>query len=447
MSPGGEPSDGADPAGPARSTDDVLQSAAFQGLLKASPVIELQPGDMLLHQGAPSDAAYFLAAGDVTVVADTPYGPVRLATLSAPRLVGEVGALADLPRTASVVAASPIAAYRIERRQLRDLGQRTPALLLSVIGQLGRQLDGVNKTIGLYTNAVSALERREFDPRLIDDLQNPPAQLAEFAAVFGRFAGQIQSKRRQQDELASAAILQQSFLPKTEVLDGVAGSLDVRAVMRPAREVGGDFYDYFLIDRDRLAFAIGDICGKGLPAALFTAIVVTVLRTAAREEQSPAATVARANAILCRDNAACLFATVVFGIVEVRTGRVSYCNCGHNAPVVVRADGSLRSLPATGLPLGLYDDRSAAEAEVLLDPGEALVLYTDGLSEAVDEAGVEFGELRLHGVLERSRGAGASALVAGLLDAVDAFAGTAEPSDDRTCVVVRRRDGHRNQPT
>ena len=443
---GPDSSAAAAPAQPSSPPDtaalEILRSAAFSEVLRASPLLHLAAGETIVSQGEVSDAAYFLVSGEITVFADTAYGHVTLATLQAPRLIGEIGVLADLPRTASIKAATPATLHRIDRPLMRQLGEKMPNLLLSIVAQLGRQLDGVNKTIGLYTNALTALEKREFDPRILEDLRNPPPQLAEFAAIFRRFAGQILDKRRHQDEMASAAVIQQSLLPKRDLLESLAERLDIHAAMRPARDVGGDFYDVFLLDPHRLAFAIGDICGKGLPASLFMAIVVTVLRTTAREQPTVGAAIARANAILCRDNAASMFATAFFGVLDLRTGEIEYCNCGHNAPLVVSADGTTRMLPATGLPLALYEDRSATPATLTLARGESLVLFTDGVTEAVNTGLQEFGDDRLLEETLSHRGVGAEQLVARLFAAVDAFAGDADQADDITCIVVKlKQDG------
>ena len=135
------------------------------------------------------------------VYAETPYGPVSLATLEGPRLVGEIGAFADLERTASVKAVGAARVFRIGRAPLLELGRKSPELLMSVVRQLGQQIDSVNKAVALYTNALAALERREFDEAILSDLAAPSPRLAEFAGAFRRFAGQILGKRRQQDEI------------------------------------------------------------------------------------------------------------------------------------------------------------------------------------------------------------------------------------------------------
>jgi serine phosphatase RsbU (regulator of sigma subunit) len=400
--------------------------------------IDARPGDILMRQGEASDAAYYLESGSALVYAETPYGPVSLATIEGPRLVGEIGAFAELERTASVKAIGAARVFRIPRARLLELGQNSPELLMSVVRQLGRQIDSVNRAVALYANALAALERREFDEAILNDLSTPSPQLAEFADAFRRFANQILGKRRREDELAAAAMIQKSFLPKESSLNET-GDFEIRARMRPAREVGGDFYDYFMLDADRLAVVIGDVCGKGMPASLFMAVAVTVLRTAAREEIDAAAVIARANSLLCRDNAASLFATAFLGVLDLRSGALDYCNCGHNAPAHLLASGEIRRLGATGLPLALYADRPAAAAKIMLDSGDSLILFTDGVTEAVNLAQEEFGEFLLIENLLASRDAATSEVVSRLFAAVDAFAQEEEQADDITCVVIKRR--------
>jgi sigma-B regulation protein RsbU (phosphoserine phosphatase) len=184
---------------------------------------------------------------------------------------------------------------------------------------------------------------------------------------------------------------------------------------------------------------IGDVCGKGTPASLFMAVVVTVLRAAAREEADAASTIERANNLLCRDNAASMFATAFFGVLDLRSGTLEYCNCGHNAPVHILASGEFRRLAATGLPLALYEDRPAEVSKIRLDPGDSLVLFTDGVTEAVNLSQEEFGETLLLETLLGSHQCTMSELVSRLFDVVDAFAQEQEQADDITCVAIRRR--------
>jgi phosphoserine phosphatase RsbU/P len=423
------------------STEQSLMSSeALAKVLASLRPIDLQSGDLLIHQGEASDAAYFLDSGSLLVYVETSYGPVSLATLQGPRLVGEIGALTGLARTTSVKALAPTRVFRIARAQLFELSQKSPELLMSVVRQLGQQIDSVNRAVALYTNALSALGTREFDAGILDELVNPSPQLAEFSAAFRCFADEILSKRGQQAEMASAALIQQSFLPKEAAVNVTNSDIEIRAKIRPTREVGGDFYDFFMLDADRLAIVIGDVCGKGIPASLFMAVVVTVLRSAAREEPDAASTIARANTILCRDNAASLFATAFYAVLNLRNGTLEYCNCGHNAPVHIPASGEPRRLPSAGLPLGLFVDRPTPASCIQLNPGDNLILFTDGVTEALNPLKKEFGDPLLVETLLSTRNLTTAELVSRLFEAVDSFAQGAPQADDITCVAIRRRD-------
>lgn len=421
------------------SEQSFVSSEALAKVLASLHPIDLQSGDVLIHQGDASDAAYFLNGGSLLVYVETSYGPVSLATLQGPSLVGEIGALTGLSRTTSVKALTPAQVFRIARAQLFELSQKSPELLMSVVRQLGQQIDSVNRAVALYTNALAALGTREFNSKILDELANPSPQLAEFSTAFRRFADEILSKRRQEAEMASAALIQQSFLPKQSAMNVADSDVEIEAKIRPTREVGGDFYDFYMLDADRLAIMIGDVCGKGIPASLFMAVVVTVLRTAAREEPDAASTIARANTVLCRDNAASLFATAFYAVLDLRSGALQYCNCGHNAPVLIPASGEPRRLLSTGLPLALFADRPATASSIQLNPGDNLVLFTDGVTEAINPLKEEFGDSLLLETLLRDQNLTTTALVSQLFTAVDDFALGEEQADDIACVVVRRR--------
>lgn len=420
-------------------THDLAQDAAIQALLPGSRKIELAPGELLVQQGAASDSAFFLQEGALLVFAETAYGATPLATLQAPRLVGEIGAFAGLPRTASIRAATHARLFEIGRAQLLELGRKSPELLLSALEQLGRQIASVNEALALYANALAALERREFDSRILADLDNPPPALAAFSAAFRRFANEIVLKRRQQDEMASAALIQQSFLPKDTALNRARGDIEIAARIRPTREVGGDFYDFFMLDDDRLALAIGDVCGKGTPASLFASIVVTLLRTLGRDRRDVAEVVNRANAILCEENDAAMFATVFFGVLDLRNGELRYANCGHVYPAHLTAQGQIRRLAGTGAPLAIDADCVARTAACRLESGDRLVLITDGVTEAMNAAKEEFGESRFAELLQSSGKASPSDLLSAVFAAVDGFAEGEEQADDIGCLVIERK--------
>jgi serine phosphatase RsbU (regulator of sigma subunit)/CheY-like chemotaxis protein len=422
----------------APSEQSFMASEAFADVLASLTPINLDPGHMLIHQGEESDVAYYLESGSMLVFEETRYGPVTLATVNAPRLIGEIGALAGLARTASVRALTQARVFQISRAQLFELARQSPELLMAVVRQLGQQTNSVIKAVALYTNALAALEKHEFDSAILDDLVNPSPELTEFSAAFRRFAGQILSKQRQREEMASAALIQRSFLPKESLVKAGANGVEVRARIRPAREIGGDFYDFFELDDDRLAIFIGDVCGKGIPASIFMAVAVTTLRTAAREHADAASTIARANALLCRDNSASLFATSFFGVLNLRSGVLDYCNCGHNAPIHIATSGAINRLEATGLLLAVFADHPAPSASTRIDPGDTLVLFTDGVTEALNTLKHEFGDALLEETLLANRKSEVSDLVATVFSAVDNFADGEEQSDDIACVAIRR---------
>lgn len=422
-----------------RTTDVGI--GALEDVLHGLTTRQLDAGAVLIQQGDVSEYAYYLAEGQVAVFAESDYGRVQLATLEAPRLIGELGVLAGYPRTATIEATTPIAFYQLTGQQMIDVGQQAPEFLLSVISQLGRQLDGMNRALSLYGNALSALERREFDSRILDDLVHPSPQLVTFSNTFKRFATQIVDKRRQNDELASAALIQRSFLPRPELLHPVAQFVDLSAAMRPARDVGGDFYDYFMLDADHLAFAVGDVCGKGIPASLFMAVAITTLRGAASEERDVAATLARTNATLCRDNDASMFATLFYGVIDLRTGELEYGNCGHNAPYIVSSEG-MQSLKATGVPIGLFPGKGAAAKRITIGRNATFVLFTDGVTEAMNPAEEEFGNARLEALIPVVCEYAPSEIVTRIFGEVDLFAAGEPQADDITCLTLRLINRH-----
>jgi serine phosphatase RsbU (regulator of sigma subunit) len=410
---------------------------ALAAMIEGLAPTRLEPGAPLMRQGEKSEEAFVITEGTVRIVADTAYGAVPLATINGPKLIGEIGALSTLPRTASVIAVTALTVYLIPRSRLIEFGRENPQFLTSVITELGKQLDGMNRTLSLYSNALAALESREFDTRILDDLANPSPQMAEFSAAFRKFAQEIVGKRRRQDELASAAIIQQSYLPQHAALAGAEDALELHAKMRPARNVGGDFYDFFFLDDGRLAIAVGDVCGKGIPASLFMAVVMTVLRVSAREVSNPQAMLARANAVLSKDNTTTMFATLFYGVLNLDDGTLEYCNCGHNAPIILGGDGSISTLSETGLPLALFPDRSAEARTVKLSASDLLVMFTDGVTEAMSPVKEEFSDQRLQETIRAARDLDTEQVVARIFGEVDDFAQDAEQADDITCVAVR----------
>ena len=245
-------------------------------------------------------------------------------------------------------------------------------------------------------------------------------------------------------ELDAARRIQMAMLPRAETLAGER-RVDLAATMLPAREVGGDLYDFFMLDARRLFFLVGDVAGKGLSASIFMAVSKalyksTTLRTAAPDM---GALMTAANAEVSRDNPQMLFVTVFAGLLDLDTGELAYCNAGHENPCRIHpADAAVgRIVDGDGPPLCVVDGFAYRGAKVTLRPGEALCLVSDGVTEAHDPAGELFGHARLERLLLglRGRERSARAIVDGVCNGVATFVAGAEASDDLTVLVLRWR--------
>ena len=241
-----------------------------------------------------------------------------------------------------------------------------------------------------------------------------------------------------QNELDVANRMQQSILPKrfpkTE-------QYEIYGSMAPARNVGGDFYDVIRLDHGRLGMAIADVSDKGIPAALFMMSSRTVLKGAALAYGDPGRVVKLVNDQLHDGNETQMFVTLFYAVYDPETGLVRYANGGHNPPLLVHRDGSSTALPLTGgVALGVVPNFDFGTDQVVLQPGEALVLYTDGVSEAENSDNEEYGMDRLQAVFSDSAPSNAREANDAVFASVRAFAGGRSQSDDITCLVLLRSE-------
>ncbi len=314
---------------------------------------------------------------------------------------------------------------------------RDPAVELGLRGMVAVPLvsrDRVLGAINLYTYQDSP----------------HPVTLAE-AGLLGAFAAQaavaIDNARLHQDELQRQRMeeeltvgrrIQQSMLPRG--VPQVAG-WEFAAVYQAARIVGGDFYDFYELPGQpvRLGVLVADVADKGVPAALFMALSRTIIRTTALSGRGPASALTRANELIRKDTAGDVFLSAAYAVLELDTGRVVYVNAGHNRPLWYRAaTQDVVELRARGVVLGILEDIRLDQQRLDLAPGDVLVLYTDGLTEALNAAEEEFGKEAVMAVVaEHARGS-AEAIRDALMAALSGFTGDAEPGDDVTCVVVKR---------
>ncbi len=243
-------------------------------------------------------------------------------------------------------------------------------------------------------------------------------------------------------ELAAARAIQINSLPSAAILFGAETRFAVAALLEPAREVGGDLYDFFMLDARRLFFVIGDVSGKGVPASLFMAVTKALAKSAARRgELQLDAIIATANREIGAENPESLFVTAIAGIFDADSGRLILCNAGHDAPLCRRADGRIEAFaPASGPPLCVLDDFTYAAEEHALAPGDVLLLFTDGLTEANNAAGELFGGERVGAVLASlPAGSDAKGMLTVMREQLRQFVDGAEPSDDLTLLALQRR--------
>lgn len=232
-----------------------------------------------------------------------------------------------------------------------------------------------------------------------------------------------------ESELSVASKIQMSLLPKTFPAFPERSDVDIYASLVPAKEVGGDLYDYFIRD-EKLFFCIGDVSGKGVPASIVMSIARTLFRNASAHESKPSRIVASINETLCADNPDDMFVTFFVGVLDLPTGRLRYCNAGHDAPVIVGQG----PLPCnSNLPLGTAPDFAFVQQETTLAPGTTLFLYTDGVSEAQNAAGQLFGKARVRSTVS---GSTPRQVIDGMTQALHRFAGHAPQNDDITMLSL-----------
>ncbi|MBK6914588.1 MAG: SpoIIE family protein phosphatase [Ignavibacteriales bacterium] len=239
-------------------------------------------------------------------------------------------------------------------------------------------------------------------------------------------------------ELDIATVIQSSILPKTFPPFPDRKEFDIYAKMLAAKEVGGDLYDFSLIDKYRLAIVIGDVSGKGIAAALLMAVCKTLLKATAYKGMPADNILAEVNNILVDDSPSNMFVTVFYGVLDTRSGAFEYCNGGHNPPYLISKDGVVRQLDNVGgLLLGAMKDVEYQSNVIMLQPGESLFFYTDGITEAFNKAEDEYDVKRLSEFLSNKNILSATELVEHVFEDVKIFTEGAAQSDDITCLALK----------
>ena len=310
---------------------------------------------------------------------------------------------------------------------------RNPALkviMVSAYGDMGNIRQAMNN--GAFDFATKPID--------LDDL----SVTIEKAIDQINYVHQMQKEHSQLEslkgDLAIASEIQQAILPRVfPPFPEIANQLDIAASMTPAKDVGGDFYDVFRIDEERIGFVIADVSGKGIPAAIFMAVSRTLIRATGVRGGSPAECIAYSNRLLAAESVDCMFVTVFYGIININTGDICYCNAGHNPPFILKHDGKVEQLPTMGDSMvGALDGLEYHESTLKLEKGDALVMYTDGVTEAMNIDYKQFGEERLKDTLEDVAMHNCQEMVEAIKLDVSSFAGDAEQSDDITVLTLKR---------
>lgn len=294
---------------------------------------------------------------------------------------------------------------------------------------------------GDMENIRSAMNQGAFDfttkPINLEDLERTIEKAAEQISFIKKAQQEHTQLESIRNDLHIAQEIQQTILPKTFPPFPELKSFDIYAYMNAAKYVGGDFYDFFRIDQDRLGFVIADVAGKGVPAAIFMAISRTVIRTIALTENSAAMCMQRSNAFLCQENTNEMFVTVFYGILNLNTGLVTYCNAGHNPPILMKKDNTVVSVPLTNdFILGSIDNITYHEKTLQLSPGDNLLLYTDGITEAMNTRHEQYSEQRLLENCQELIGKSPKEIVDKITETVGKFVVGAVQSDDITLLSI-----------
>lgn len=297
---------------------------------------------------------------------------------------------------------------------------------------------------GDMDNIRSAMNNGAFD------FATKPIDLDDLSLTIEKAVAQINFIKKSQKEhiqleairndLAMAGEIQQAILPRVfPPFPELVPQVDIFASMIPAKDVGGDFYDFFKIDENRVGLVIADVSGKGVPASLFMAVSRTLVRATGLRGLSTDECINYANKLLCNESLDSMFVTLFYAIYNVATGELEYTNAGHNPPYLLCNNNQVRMLPKSqNFIVGVFDDFVYQKDRLVLEKGDALIMYTDGITEAFNIQREQFSEAGLEKTLRSIPGADSKEIVDTIIEDVVDFAGEEPQSDDITLLVIKR---------
>ena len=316
---------------------------------------------------------------------------------------------------------------------------------LTLLNRLKEQQNNALKTVivwayGDMENIRTAMNRGAFDfitkPINFEDLEITINKTLDEISLIRKSMDEHNQLISIQEDLNIARKIQQAILPKVFPTFSDNRQFEIYASMEAAKSVGGDFYDFFMIDENRLGFVIGDVSGKGVPAAIFMAVSRTLIRATGIQGLSAVDCINSVNKLLCLESVSSMFVTVFYGILDITTGKVDYVNAGHNPPYVLTPKGINKVDMTGGIVLGVFDDFEYQSKSFLLNPGDYLFLFTDGVTEAFNHKDELFSDNRLEDLLKSRTAASIVDVVKDTFEAVNVFSSGVPQSDDITILSL-----------
>jgi serine phosphatase RsbU (regulator of sigma subunit)/putative methionine-R-sulfoxide reductase with GAF domain len=409
-----------------RLAGEIGREPALQGLLemilqKSRPWMQAEACSIFLPDPGTGELVIHSAHGD---------SAPQLGSLRVPQGAGIVGAAMKEKKMIRVddVSRDP----RFFGKADEQTGWKTRALLAAPL------LDG-SDCVGVI-EFLNPQGRPAFT-RQDEELMEYFAGLVSSALVRIRAHDAALERAQVQRDLDLAREMQQGLLPKQFPTREQAPGVEIFARLNPAKEVSGDLYDFFAVEPGKICFVVGDVSGKGVAAGLFMAVTRTLIRATAVPGKKPVEILRQVNAQLCPENPANLFVTMILGILDTSNGQMEYGQGGHNPPLLLPVKGEPVYEPSGGMPLGVFDDAKFGERRLTLKPGESLLIYTDGVTEAMNPKRELFGEERFQRAVQGLASLSPEQLTQRVVEEVAKFANGAEPSDDITLLAIKHRAG------